>query len=96
MKKSFENIEDVRAYIETTEKELEELRYCIALFESLERTKRQELGYWNSDIGEYTEYSVQEVLNGEREDGSHVWMTIDEYTAKHDAFKRAMTAILNI
>ena len=96
MKKSFENIEDVWSYIKTTEKELEELRYCISLYERIEDLKRSEIGYWNSEKGEYVEYSVEEIMNGEREDGGTIWMNLDEYTAKHDAFKRALTAIINI
>ena len=96
MKKTFDNIEDVREFIGEQEKELENLRWYAEVFERIEEQKKITLGYWNSDKQEYQLYTVDEVLKGETEDGHTIWLTIDEYSAKHDAFKRALMAILNI
>lgn len=96
MKKTFDNIEDVREYIGEQEKELENLRWYADVFELIEEQKKLTLGYWNSDKQEYQQYTAADVMQGVTEDGHNIWMTIDEYSAKHDAFKRALTAILNI
>lgn len=96
MKKTFDNIEDVQQYLSEQEKELENLRWYAEVFERIEEQMKITLGYWNSDKQEYQQYTANEVLKGETEDGHSIWLTIDEYSAKHDAYKRALMAILNI
>ena len=90
----FNSIEEMKTFYNQMQADLEMLEERIKIVEHTTTAMLSDIGYWNSDKGEYVEYTIDEIRKGEREDGGNVWISEERYNLLKKAWTDAIALLM--
>lgn len=90
----FNNISEMNAFVKTQESSLNLLKQKVSIINSILVTKGVDIGTWNHELGEYVEYTLEEVRNGQTATGQTIWLDEDEFLLKKKAWDEILSKLL--